>query len=240
MLMRTAVTAAAGLAAVALLGGACGLPSLVVGSGNARTESRQVSGVERVTVHGTGTLLLRQGDAEALTIRADDNILPRLRSTVGDGQLDLGPTGGDIQPRTPIEYDLTVRTLRSLHLEGSVDATSDHLSTQQLELHVEGSGGMNLADLAATAVSAHLQGSGSASLKGQADSQDVQLEGSARYHAADLATRRASVRIEGSGGGEVSVRDSLDAHIEGSGRLVYSGSPAVRQQVEGSGSVTKG
>ena len=157
----SAITSAATLVLLAAgaLAGACGSVASIEGSGRAGSETRAVSGVDRVQVEGVGTLVVTQGDVESLTIHADDNLLRDLRSDVANGELQLGPRPriGGISPRTPIEYDLTVKRLRSVHLEGAAEARSSHLDTDQLQLHVEGAGRTDLSGLTAQALTVHLQ-----------------------------------------------------------------------------------
>ncbi len=63
--------------------------STVSGSGNVVTETRQVSGFNRIDLAGSGEVTIQQGDAESLTIEADDNVLPRLTSEVSNSTLKL-------------------------------------------------------------------------------------------------------------------------------------------------------
>ena len=46
------------------------------GSGVSMTESRPVNDVSSVSSYGSGNLIVEHGETEALTITADDNILP--------------------------------------------------------------------------------------------------------------------------------------------------------------------
>src|SRR5262249_24541080 len=81
-LMTRLIVAIAGLAALALT--ACevhvGRVDVVRGSGNVKSESRDVRDFDRVGVSGVGTLTITQGSTESLTIQAEDNLLPLLRS----------------------------------------------------------------------------------------------------------------------------------------------------------------
>ena len=76
-----------------------------VGSGTAKTETRNASGFTSVTFSGIGTLNIKQTGVESLTVSADDNVLPLLTSTVSNGTLTLGvETGHSINPAKPIVY----------------------------------------------------------------------------------------------------------------------------------------
>src|SRR5262245_28969601 len=104
------------LVGVLTLVAACqGLGGVVNGSGQVRTESRTVQNFKAVELSGIGTLVITQGNTEALTIEAEDNILPVLTSDVRAGQLTLGTRNNThIRPTKPIRYTLTVKDLNAI------------------------------------------------------------------------------------------------------------------------------
>jgi hypothetical protein len=64
--------------------------SVVTGSGQTESETREVSGFTRVDLSGSGEVTVVQGDVESLTVEADENVLPVLTSDVSDSTLKLG------------------------------------------------------------------------------------------------------------------------------------------------------
>ncbi|HNY48615.1 MAG TPA: DUF2807 domain-containing protein, partial [Casimicrobium sp.] len=93
------LTAVLCAASGALLLSACGDisisigdPNAVVGSGVRASESRAVSTFTAIEASGVGNLKLRVGDADALKITADDNLLPKIKSEVKNGVLILSST----------------------------------------------------------------------------------------------------------------------------------------------------
>ena len=241
MIRRTTLLAAAllGLGLVAC-GFDFGPVAGVQGSGNVKSESRDVHGFDRVELAGIGTLTITQGSTEALTIRAEDNLLPRIGSIVQGSNLTLAPvSGANLRPTKPILYDLTVRQLRAIDVSGAGDATAAGLTSDQLDLSVSGSGRLATSGIAPSTLTVHLSGSGTVTASGRAVRQTVLISGSGRYAARDLASRQASVDVSGSGSSEVNVSDSLTATVSGSGHVTYTGSPRVVQNVSGSGSVNR-
>ena len=217
-----------------------GPADVVQGSGNVKTESREVQGFDRVEVAGVGSLTIAQGTAEALTIQAEDNLLPRLRSTVENGTLHLGPgPGTQVGPTKPIRYDLKVKQLRAIALSGAPDATAAGLNADKLDLDVSGAGRMNLAHVTANTIAVHISGEGAVTVSGQTPQQTVSISGAGRYEAADLASQRATIDISGAGNCAVRASERLSATISGAGHVTYTGSPAVEAHVSGAGSVTK-
>jgi len=63
----------------------------VGGSATTISEARTVSQFDKVSVSGSGQLLISQGQEQALTIETDDNLLPFIKSEVINGHLRIGP-----------------------------------------------------------------------------------------------------------------------------------------------------
>ncbi|HXM56689.1 MAG TPA: head GIN domain-containing protein [Candidatus Dormibacteraeota bacterium] len=212
---------------------------VVRGSGNVKTESREVQGFEGVEVAGVGTLTITPGSTEALTIQAEDNILPRLRSDVEAGTLKLGPRGISIGPTKPIRYDLTVKQLDSVVVTGAASAHAAGIQADKLTLRVSGAGKIDAQRVATGALSVDISGSGQVTASGQAAQQTVTISGAGRYQAPDLASQQATVDVSGAGDSAVRVSDHLSVNISGAGNVGYAGSPTVEQHVSGAGKVTR-
>lgn len=233
----------------------------VVGSGAVATEARDVGGFDRVRLSGEGELRITQGDAEALTIEAEDNILPLIETRVENGGLSIGYRHGvrSVRPTRPIRYDLRVRNLGGLHLSGSGNATCDDLRTDGLEVVISGSGGLRLGrlrterlgatvsgsggigveDLSARSAAVTISGSGGVSARGGAGSQTVRISGSGSYDAREVRSGTVEVTVSGSGGASVHADEGLAIAITGSGGVTYSGDARVVQRVSGSGRVSR-
>ena len=194
--------------------------SVVNGSGQTKSETRSVSGFTGIELSGIGEVIIEQGNAEALTIEADDNVLPALTSEVDDSVLELGTKPRTrVQTRNPIRYRVTVQDLERIDLSGSGTVTGTDLKLTTLEVNISGSGTMNLA--------------------GSAEQQEVDVSGSGRYEAAQLPSRSVSIEISGSGNATVAASEQLRVDISGSGTVTYSGDPAIDQSISGSGRLVK-
>jgi Putative auto-transporter adhesin, head GIN domain len=231
-----------GLAAVVALT-ACDLhigpAEIVQGSGNVKTESRQVQGFDKVELNGVGTLTITQGSTEALTVQAEDNLLPRLRSDVSGGTLRLGPQGVAIGPTKPVRYDLSVKQLSGIALTGAADVDAANLQADQLALKTTGSGNLNVGRLTASSLTVDVTGSGTVTVSGQVPRQMVTISGAGRYRAASLASQQATVQVTGAADCAVRVSDHLMVTISGAGHVSYAGSPTVDERVTGAGQITR-
>ena len=194
--------------------------SMVRGSGNLASETRDVAGFTDVRVEGSGDVTLAQTGAESLKVEADDNVLPLLETTVRGGVLHLAiKPNVDIRTKTPIRYQVTVKELRGLGISGSGSIRASGVDTDRL--------------------SSSISGSGSATLAGRADALDLHISGSGSYDATELQSKTASVSISGSGSVKLNASDRLDAHVSGSGSVHYAGNPAVQKHISGSGVVAR-
>jgi putative autotransporter adhesin-like protein len=210
-------------AGVVSLAAGCGLDALgggITGSGNLKTEVRQVSNFTQVDFSAVGTLTIEQTGVEGLSITADDNILPILTSDVSNGILHLGAKDNqNYHPKTPITYLLSVKTLTGLTLSGAGATQASNLDTQTMTVT--------------------MSGAGSATLHGKANDQQVTLSGAGNYDGSDFTTKTAKVTVSGVGNAIVNASDTLDATVSGVGNIEYLGNPKVTSHVSGVGTVKK-
>ncbi len=223
---------------------ACGTIAahVIEGSGKVVTEERPVSGVNRVSLTGSGELTITQGKEESLTVETDDGMMRYIKTGMKEGTLILGFTNEvknkSIRPIKPIKFNLNVRQIAGLNLSGSGSINTASLETDRLEIVISGSGDVRIDSLTAQELVARLSGSGQLNLAGQAGEQDVRISGSGRYRAGQLQSRTAMMEVSGSGNATVWVNDTLDVQISGSGNVQYYGSPSVGRKISGSGRLT--
>lgn len=210
----------------------------IQGSGKVIQENRDVRGFSAVHFAGSGDLSIRQGNEESLSIEADDNILPYIRSDVENGILMIGfRRGVSISTSSPIRYTLTVKELDELEVSGSGKTRTGPLRSQDFRAHLSGSGEIRMDELDAATLRADISGSGNMEIPGKISRQEIHISGSGRYYAADLESQSADVSVSGSGDCTLRVDQSLSAHISGSGSVEYYGNPSVTKRVSGSGRV---
>lgn len=236
---HSAALALAALAALTACEVRVGPADLVQGSGNVRTEARQVQGFDEVQLNGLGTLVITQGSTEALTVQAEDNLLPRLRSQVSGGTLRLGPQGVAMRPTKPIRYELTVKQLRGIEVTGAAGVQTASLEADQLALKVTGAGTLDLRRLTASILTVDVTGGGDVAVSGQVPRQTVTISGAGKYRAANLASQQATVQVTGAADCALRVSDHLTVAISGAGHVSYAGSPTVDQHVTGAGQITR-
>ncbi|MBI4316431.1 MAG: DUF2807 domain-containing protein [Chloroflexi bacterium] len=213
----------------------------VPGSGHVITQTRPVSNFDAVSFASFGDLTITQGDTESLTVEAEDNVLPEIRTEVQGNTLriDYAETNGwaRVRPTQPIRFTLTVKNLAELDFSGAGNIVATDLKAAQLKVKLSGAGSLKLDGLAADDVSYRLSGAGSVYASGKAARLEITLSGVGSYRGADFQSETADVTISGAGSATVWATKQLDAQISGLGSVQYYGRPAVSKNVTGLGSV---
>ena len=208
----------------------------VHGSGNVKTQVREVKEFTRVHLKGTGRIILSHGDIRKVSITTDDNILPIIKTIVSNHILNITHKSISVKPTT-LEYHLTVPRINGVAISGSGDVVGQSdFNVNTFEAIIKGSGDMSLA-IDARRLAADISGSGSINLTGKTEEFQVSIKGSGDIRAHNLEAKNAVVVISGSGDCRLKTLESLQATIKGSGDVLYSGRPRVESHIKGSGSV---
>ncbi len=216
----------------------------VTGSGNLANENRVVTGFQAIALRTSMKLVLRQGTREGIELRADDNVLPLIETTVVDrgGVPTLEITtkkGTSLSTRLPVVATIDLISLRALSISGSGDVTSEALKTPGLALAISGSGQVKLMQLAAEEVSANVSGSGDITLGGRTGRLRVAISGRGNVDTRALEADDVTLNVAGSGDADVTARKTLTVSIAGVGNVKYVGDAAVKSSIAGRGSVSK-
>lgn len=135
-------------------------------------------------------------------------------------------------------YSLSVKKLTGLEILGAARVSVSKVETERLALTLGGAGDVKVELLAAELLEVDLCGTGKIELTGQVAEQRVTIGGAGSYSAAKLESKKASIDLRGAGKATVRVVEDLDIAIRGFGSVEYYGSPTVKKNVSGLGSVT--
>jgi hypothetical protein len=217
---------------------------------NTQTETRQVSGFERVSIRGltcSAQIIITQSEREGLTIEAPPEYLHRLRSEVKNGKLTIRLAGSWLQEledaltnwlnKPPILYRLDVRELTYLEVQCAYSVHAPRIETPHLHVKLNGDGDLRLDWLSAEKLEVHHSGTGILRISGQVEEQSVVLNGAGSYMAPRLDSQRARVHMRGVGSASMHVNQLLDATMRGVGILEYSGRADVHKRISGPGQI---
>lgn len=220
------------------------LISTLAYAGEFISQTREVSGFDKIEVNGAYDLYITQGQEYSLRIEAEPEIQEKIKTEVKDGQLRITHKKHKIQigifKSKARKIYVTLPELKELCINGSSDVIGQNkFKAGNLSLVVNGSGDIDL-ELEASDVSTSIRGSGDIKLKGSADNFDISIAGSGDVSAYDLASQKTTVNIKGAGDCKVNAGQELTVNISGSGDVSYQGNPkVVMKNVSGVGSIHK-
>ena len=213
--------------------------TITVGSGKVITENRDVRNFSALSLTVVGDLTITQGQTEALTIEAEDNIVPHIKAEVRNGTLfisfDRQNWQDRFQPTKPIKFNLALKDLTTVESSGAENIKSASIKTNRLKLTLNGAGNVKIERLEANEMVTVINGASNVDLAGQVTRQEVTLNGLGSYRAGDLNSQMAKITVNGAGGATLWVRESLDVRIAGAGGVNYYGKPTVTKDITGVG-----
>jgi hypothetical protein len=206
------------------------------GDGVIAREGRPVGAVQGLDVGGSMVVEVRVGPAPSLTVEADRNLLPLIRTDVRGDSLVIS-SEGSYRSANPVHVIYTTPRLSEVRHGGSGKLTVMGLNGGPLRVQQGGSGSVILAGQVGK-LEVDSGGSGSVDADAlQAGSARLTLSGSGRMSVGQVRGEYADVGVSGSGTVRVAgaVR-SLNAHSSGSGRLDLAGLSSRQGDLSSSGS----
>ena len=209
------------------------------GTGAIVTEARKVGEVTSIDLEMDATVYLIKGDTQNVVISAQQNILDVLKTELSSGKLEI-KTSESISVTEPIQIWITVKTIEDIELNGagSIVSTTE-FNSEKVTADVSGSGKISLV-LNSEKFSGDVSGSGDIYLKGKIEKGNFEISGSGNIYAVECEIDICKIDINGSGNAKLNVMTELDAGINGSGAVLYSGNPKkVKSDINGSGRIAK-
>lgn len=190
--------------------------------GNVITEVRMPGSFTGVHSSGSNPVNITYGTEFKVEIRGSANLIPRYKTNIHNGVLDLGYEFVNVR-NDDIEVFVTMPVIRSAGMSGSGRlSVSGNFPEQDLfRLSISGSSKTVIKDAFHVGeVNVDISGSGDADLE-------------------KILAGKGDVRISGSGDLRLHVSDFLKVRISGSGKVYYTGNATVDSQISGSGRVIK-
>lgn len=187
------------------------------GSGDIMTEIRDINQFDCINLGVCCDFTLEQGDAQELTIEADDNILGYILSYVQEEVLHIN-TKNSLTPSKRIKINLTTPILKNLTISGSASAHLKKIKAESVKIKISGNG--------------KLEG------EGEIENLELTISGVGKIEFKEIKTQFTKLKISGKGKAELFVEDSLDALINGTGKANVWGNPKnVNKQINGLGKI---
>jgi hypothetical protein len=176
------------------------------GSGDVKTENREVAKFDRVDMQGIGNLTIVQGSEESLTITADENLLPYITTDVVNGTLQIGMKPNiSLNPSRAIEYKLVMKSVTGVQLSGFGNIESEGLKGEDLEVKLSGSGDINIGTIESGSLLVRISGFGDFNAKSiKAKTPTIEITGSGDINVDELDAEDLAVKISGFGNAKIS------------------------------------
>lgn len=203
-----------------------------------KTESRPVSGFNKLEISGSFIVEITQGKEESLKIEANEDLCSQVLTEIKDNTLQIS-MNGKTWKKGKIKLFLTFKNLDEISSAGSLAMKSiGSLNFTTLNLDLSGSAEIDL-QVQASKIKAEMSGSSNTRLSGIVTTMEVEISGAGSLEAPELTSQNFEIEITGSGNANVNVAKELNVEISGSGAVVYKGNPNIKKSISGSGSIKK-
>lgn len=212
------------------------------------TEKREISDFNQIFLRGYGELFIKQGEQESLTVQADEEVLPTIRTDVVKGELRIDVITDWVEKLSSIfsrgiysqriTFEVTVKELVNLDIIGAARVKVEGLQSEEFSVKLGGAAEITIDSLETKRLKAELPGAGMLRITGKTTDQDVTVSGAGAYEAPHLESQSANIQLNGLGKATVWAVEELEATLMGLGSIEYFGNPKVTKTVKGLGSVT--
>ena len=215
----------------------CRLAECMTGNGEVEKRGLEIQPFHGIVVEGSMDVQLTKADVQQVTVEGQANLIDKLNKEVRDGLWHIG-IDDCYRTNKPFVVHIAIPTVDRVIVEGSGEVKgSEPFSVDDLVVEVRGSGAVNM-NIDAGKINAVVQGSGDIVLGGTCTSVSGTVQGSGDLDLRRLKATDAVMTVAGSGDIRVQASGSLKAMVQGSGDILYSGSPAsIDRTVQGSGDV---
>jgi hypothetical protein len=198
----------------------------VRGSGKIITQHRSVADFSRINALGAFVIDVTQASVPAVTVEADDNIVPLIGTDVKHGELKVTlHAKNGINVRKSPRIHIRVPSLDAISATGACSMHIDKLHCDQLKVDLTGACHADIG-LDVKQVNVGISGACSCTLSGTTTSQFVSVEGASSYKATALKSEACEIEVDGASSAKVHVTRSLHGSASGTSILKYSGHPA--------------
>lgn len=181
----------------------------IKGSGNVEKQKRNVSSFNAIELNGVFNVFLLQGETEALTIEADDNLLPIIKSSVDNNKLIVKTKKHlNIKKSTKMNVFITFKDINSLGFYGVGDLSCDApIKLKSLNIDNNGVGNLNLV--------------------GSCSNVTIKNSGVGNINTSKFTAKIMDVTNSGVGNVDIYVTEELKLKNLGIGNIYYEGGASI-------------
>ncbi|HEY0895430.1 MAG TPA: head GIN domain-containing protein [Sphingobacteriaceae bacterium] len=195
----------------------------LTGNGDVISETRNTREFTSVKSSGSTRVHIEYGPEFNVEVRGSSNLVPRFKTRVINGVMELGYDHVWNVHRDDIEVYLTMPEISGVSQSGSGKTTVAGAFPEVPSFR------------------ASLSGSGQLEIRDEINCRylSASLSGSGKFRLRNLVAEEAEVKVSGSGTVWVTALDLLKVRISGSGDVYYAGNPEIDEEISGSGDIRK-
>lgn len=212
----------------------------ITGDGNRVSQPREIGKFTGVRISGKIKVYITQGPERKLEIKADQNLLPLINTSVDNKILTIDLTDHQIDRNALLEAHLTTDTVHSLDISGEASVeTVNELKGEELRI-TGSSGSSGNISLQYNNLICDFSSGASVKLSGNVERAIFESSAGARIEGNNLTARKCSVNGNAGSFADVKVLDELTADVSSGSVFQYSGDPSVRNiNASSGGSIQK-
>ena len=196
------------------------------GSGNVIEQDRDISNFDAIKVQDGIDLFLSQGNTNALTVKADDNLMDHIITKVEGNTLYL-KIKGSINNTKALDVYVTFQDLKALHASGGSDVVGEEiLQLDDLKLNCSGGSDTHL-ELEVGALSCETSGGSDLVLSGSAQNLELNASGGSDFKGKDLEVKNAKIHTSGASDARIHVTGEVEMIASGASDIYCTGNPKV-------------
>jgi hypothetical protein len=219
----------------------------VNGSGTPATKTYDYTGFAGLSVNSAFDVTVTRGDAFAVSVTVDDNLVKHLRVELDGDTLRIGLEPHWSFSDTTLKAEVTMPTLTAVEADGSSSVqASGFASGDALDLRVSGASSVTLkgaragdvsvdvsgagrisGDLEAQEIGGEASGAGDLALTGTATALKLEASGAGKLELRGLTAQDADLSLSGGADAAVRVTGTLNVDASGGASLDYYGSPTL-------------
>ncbi len=196
----------------------------VYGNNKVVTKERNAGSFDGLRVSSGVDVVLKQGDKEAITVEADENLHEYILTETEGGILRVY-TEVNIRDAEVKKVYVTMKNVKSVKASSAGDIVGESaIKTDEIEIDASSAGDIKL-EVYATEIETGISSSGDITLTGEASTLDATLSSAGDLNGYDFKVNEADVNVSSAGDADIYVTERLTAHASSAGDVNYKGDP---------------
>ena len=214
--------------AIAVIGFACSANGqwgkTVHGNHKVTRSERNLGSFTGVKASSGVDVYLRQGDADAVTVEADENLHEYIITEVKGGVLHVY-TEVSIRDAEKERVYVTMKEIKSVETTSAGDIVGESpVKSDDIRLSASSAGDIKL-EIYAREVELNISSSGDMTLSGETEKLEADLSSAGDLNAYDLKAKEADISVSSAGDADINVTDKITAKASSAGDINYKGDP---------------